>query len=254
VRFTRDVASITMDLNDVEHINFKALGGTDNINVRDLSGTDVKEVAIDLADSTGVPDAQKDQVTLEGTLGDDIVSLTQSGTATTVNGLAAQLSLDHADAGLDVLAINSGAGDDVIDASSMPAAAPKLIVDAGDGDDVVLGGAGNDELHGGAGDDVLLGGDGDDILDGGAGDDVLIGGGGNDIFMNGEIVIQGFQAGEGAGDRIDLHGVAGVTDFASVLAHAHDVGGSAVLDFGAGEHMTLEHVAVASLNGDDFLL
>ena len=117
VRFTRDVASITMDLNDVEHINFKALGGTDNINVRDLSGTDVKEVAIDLADSTGVPDAQKDQVTLEGTLGDDIVSLTQSGTATTVNGLAAQLSLDHADAGLDVLAINSGAGDDVIDAS-----------------------------------------------------------------------------------------------------------------------------------------
>ena len=40
VRFTRDVANITMDLNDVEHIDFKALGGADNIVVNDLSGTD----------------------------------------------------------------------------------------------------------------------------------------------------------------------------------------------------------------------
>ena len=31
VRFTRDVANITMDLNGVEHIQFNALGGADNI-------------------------------------------------------------------------------------------------------------------------------------------------------------------------------------------------------------------------------
>src|SRR5258705_2369886 len=48
-RFTRDVANITMDLNDVETIQFKALGGTDHIAVHDLGGTDVKLVAIDLA-------------------------------------------------------------------------------------------------------------------------------------------------------------------------------------------------------------
>ena len=41
VRFTRDVANITMDLNDVEAINFNALGGADNVTVNDLSGTDV---------------------------------------------------------------------------------------------------------------------------------------------------------------------------------------------------------------------
>ena len=49
VRFFRDVASVTMDLNDVEHIDFKALGGADDIVVADLSGTDVRQVNVDLA-------------------------------------------------------------------------------------------------------------------------------------------------------------------------------------------------------------
>ena len=40
VRFTRDVANVTMDLNDVELIKFKALGGADNIVINDLTGTD----------------------------------------------------------------------------------------------------------------------------------------------------------------------------------------------------------------------
>ena len=36
--FIRDVANITMDLNDVERIDFKALGGADNITVGDMTG------------------------------------------------------------------------------------------------------------------------------------------------------------------------------------------------------------------------
>ena len=48
VRFFRDVANVTMDLNDVERIDFRALGGADNIVVGDLSGTDVTQVDIDL--------------------------------------------------------------------------------------------------------------------------------------------------------------------------------------------------------------
>ena len=36
--FFRDVANVTMDLNDVERIDFRALGGADNIVVGDLSG------------------------------------------------------------------------------------------------------------------------------------------------------------------------------------------------------------------------
>ena len=53
VRFTRDVANITMDLNGVEHINFTALGGADNITVNDLAGTGVTQVNIDLAATPG---------------------------------------------------------------------------------------------------------------------------------------------------------------------------------------------------------
>src|SRR5262249_46304442 len=45
--FTRDIATVTMDLNGVEHIEFRALDGTDNIVVGDLSGTDVTRVDLD---------------------------------------------------------------------------------------------------------------------------------------------------------------------------------------------------------------
>jgi hypothetical protein len=41
VLFTRNVANIIMDLNDLERIDLNALGGADNLVVNDLSGTDV---------------------------------------------------------------------------------------------------------------------------------------------------------------------------------------------------------------------
>ena len=43
-RFTRNVANITMDLNDVERVELNALGGADTFNIGDLSATDVREV------------------------------------------------------------------------------------------------------------------------------------------------------------------------------------------------------------------
>ena len=47
VRFFRNVANVTMDLDDVERIDFNALGGADNIVVNDLSGTDVTEINLE---------------------------------------------------------------------------------------------------------------------------------------------------------------------------------------------------------------
>jgi Ca2+-binding RTX toxin-like protein len=41
--FTRDVANISMDLHGVEHLDFAALDGVDNIVIHDLSGTDVNQ-------------------------------------------------------------------------------------------------------------------------------------------------------------------------------------------------------------------
>ena len=53
VRFTRDVAAITMDVNGVENINFTALGGADTITVGDLKGTSATRVNLDLSGVAG---------------------------------------------------------------------------------------------------------------------------------------------------------------------------------------------------------
>ena len=81
--------------------------------------------------------------------------------------------IDHFDTN-DTVHIAGLGGDDVIDASGLGANGPKLILDGGDGNDVLIGSAGNDTITGGAGDDVLIGGPGQDILDGGPGDNILI--------------------------------------------------------------------------------
>ncbi len=240
VLFLRDIANVTMDLNDVEAINFRALGGADNIVVNDLSGTDVVEVNIDLAAAGGGGgDAQADNVTVHGTGGDDVVLIVGDAAGTSVLALAAQVNITGAEAAMDRLRVLAGDGDDVIEASGVPAGAIGLV------------------LEGGAGDDVIIGGEGDDVLTGGEGDDVLIGGGGNDIFDFGpgdDIEIQGFMAGAGTEDRIDLRGVKDATSFDWVKARAQDVKGDVVIDLGNGAEMTLEGVSVAALHGDDFLL
>ena len=64
--FSRDVANVTMDLDDVEHIDFRALGGADNIVVGDLSGTDVTQVDLDLRGPAGGGDGAADTVTVNG--------------------------------------------------------------------------------------------------------------------------------------------------------------------------------------------
>ncbi len=58
-------------------------------------------------------------------------------------------------------------------------------INAGDGDDYIIGSGGNDGLEGWGGNDTLNGGSGDDILLGGQGDDFLEGAAGNDIAQFG---------------------------------------------------------------------
>ncbi|AMV40907.1 calcium-binding protein [Planctomyces sp. SH-PL62] len=174
VRFTRDVANIVMDLNDVEAIDLNARGGADVVRVNDLSGTDVIALNFNLAASGGGGDGAADRVIVNGGNGDDVILASGDAAGTTVLGLAATVNITGAEAGNDVLQINALAGDDVVDGTGLAANAIGLTADGGDGDDVLLGGAGNDVLLGGPGDDVLIGGPGLDVLDGGPGDNVVI--------------------------------------------------------------------------------
>ncbi|WP_138933543.1 Hint domain-containing protein [Roseovarius arcticus] len=61
--------------------------------------------------------------------------------------------------------------------------APGIKVDAGGGNDTVIGGRGGDTIDGGAGQDKIDGEYGDDYLRGRAGDDTLRGGEGNDTIL-----------------------------------------------------------------------
>jgi Ca2+-binding RTX toxin-like protein len=236
--FFRDVANVTMDLNDVESIDFNALGGADNIVVRDLSGTDVVEVNVALAAALGgtAGDGQADTVTAEATNGDDVAIVVGDASGVSVLGLAAQINVTGAEAGNDRIVIKGFAGDDVIEASGVGAGVVGLTLDGGEGDDVLVGGEGDDILLGGAGDDVLIGGGGNDILDGGDGDDVEL---------------QGFVAGAATDDQIDLSGRG--LSFDWLMAHASDVNGDTILDLG-DQQITLRGVSSSSLHTDDFIL
>jgi len=173
VRFTRDIAAITMDLDDVELIVARSLGGADNIVVNDLSGTDVVNVVADLAAFGGGDDGVPDNVIVNATGGDDVATVVGAGPNAQVSGLAALVSVSGAGAG-DRLTVNALAGDDVVDATMSAANSIPLTLDGGEGNDILIGGDGNDVLLGGDGDDVLIGGPGNDVIDGGAGDNVVI--------------------------------------------------------------------------------
>jgi Ca2+-binding RTX toxin-like protein len=172
VLFTRNVANITMDLNDVERIDVEALGGVDNITVGDLSGTDIRQVRLNLAMVGGAGDGSADTIVVNATNGDDVVTVSDSGNTVTVTGLATGVVITGFDAG-DRLVINGLAGDDVVEASGLNALL-LLTANGGDGDDVLLGGPGIDSFNGDAGDDVLIGNGAVDVLNGGAGDNVVI--------------------------------------------------------------------------------
>ena len=176
LRFFRDLGNIVMDTDDVEVVDLNALGGSDNITVNDLSGTDVVEFNIDLAGvlEGAAGDGLADTVIINGTNGDDVVVVAGDASGVAVLGLAAHVNISNAEAAFDRLVVNAVAGDDAVDASGLAANGIQLTADGGDNDDELIGGAGNDTIRGGNGNDVLIGGPGIDILDGGPGDNIVI--------------------------------------------------------------------------------
>jgi Ca2+-binding RTX toxin-like protein len=204
VKLTRDIGTVTMDVNGTETIDVNAKGGADNITVNDLTGTDVNQVAIDLAATpeTGQGDGQPDTVTVNGTAGDDRISIVSSSSSVIVNGLPAQVTIDGAEDANDTLVVNGGAGNDTIDASALNAGQVKLTINGGDGNDTITGSAGSDLVNGGRGNDVaLLGagddvfvwnpGDGSDTVEGQDGVDTLVFNGANNVNENIDISANG---------------------------------------------------------------
>src|SRR6266511_1385337 len=131
LRFTRDVAGITMDTNGVERVDFNALGGADLVTVNDLSGTDVGGVNVDLAGTLGgaTGDGQPDRVVVNATNNDDTIKVSGDATEVTAKGVAPTIGIQHPEAANDRLEINTLAGSDTVDSAGLAAGAIQLFVD-----------------------------------------------------------------------------------------------------------------------------
>jgi Ca2+-binding RTX toxin-like protein len=109
--FFRQPGNVTMNTDDVEIVDFNALGGQDSITVNDLSGTDVTQTNLDLAVAPGgsAPDGLVDSVVVNGTAGADNINIAGNGSGADVTGLATAVSVKHADP-TDTLSVNTLGG------------------------------------------------------------------------------------------------------------------------------------------------
>jgi Ca2+-binding RTX toxin-like protein len=284
--FLRSPGTITMDTNDVETVDFNALGGTDVVTVDDLTGTDVSAVNLDLAGTLGgaTSDGATDRVSVDGTARADAIGVAGDTSSVTVSGLSSVVTIRHQDP-TDVLDVVGLGGDDGISAAPLAAQSMALVLDGGDG---------NDTLAGAKGVETLLGGDGNDSIDGNGGNDAALMGAGDDAFVwdpgDGSDTIEGsdgvdtmvFNGANGA-EKVELSAnrnrlkftrdVAGITmdtagvetvDFNALggidLVTVHDLTGTDVtrvnVDLagtlgGANGDGAADHVVVDGTDGDD---
>lgn len=212
-RFTRDVANVTMDMNDLERVDFRALGGADTIVIGDLTGTDVTDIALDLKGPNGGGDGVADSVTVNATQNADAFGARGDASGVTVFGLQAQVTISNSEASLDQLTLNSLGGDDLVDASGLRANALQLTLNGGLGADLFLGSQGNDLINGGDGDDVALMGAGDDtfVWNPGDDDDTIEGQAGRDTMLfNGANIAENIDISANGGRVRFFRNIAGV--------------------------------------------
>ena len=190
--------------------------------------------------SAGGGDGQVDRVTVNGTAGNEIITVFSIAGFIGIIGCSAPIAIFNAESG-DQLVVNGGAGNDTIDASSLPLGTITLTLDGGAGDDMLFGAQGSETLLGGIGNDVLNGGIGADIMKGGAGDDTYVVDNAGDVAME--------NAGEGNDtvfstanfalsanvENLVLQGGADLQGFGNDLANAilGNVGNN-LIDGGAG--------------------
>jgi hypothetical protein len=108
--FSRTAGNVTEDLNGVERIQFETVGQhADNITIKDLTGTDVKQVAIDLGGGTAGGDGQPDTVSIIQP-NHGAITVTDNNGTVTVSGLASTVTIANFEANTaqpDQLLINN---------------------------------------------------------------------------------------------------------------------------------------------------
>lgn len=119
----------------------------------------------------------------------------------------------------------------------------------------LTGSAFADTLTGDGNANTIDGGGSNDVITGNGGNDFLFGSAGNDMFVFqagfGDDTIGDFEAGAAVGDVIEIDSSL-FADFATVQAHAQQIGTDTVIAYDANNTITLSGVNLASLNSNDF--
>lgn len=124
----------------------------------------------------------------------------------------------------------------------------KNTIEAGDGNDVIKGLGGRDKIYGGIGRDKIDGGKGKDKLWGDRGADKF-------IFKGkfGDDTIKDFET-DNKGEKIVLKKIGSIESFDDLMQnHISDVKGSAVIEDGNGNSITIEGITMSELAANDFL-
>jgi Ca2+-binding RTX toxin-like protein len=148
VRFTRDIASIVMDLDGIEHIGIRTLGSADSVTVNNLAGTDVKNVDVDLSGFDGQGDAAADTVVVNGTASADQFKLSNADGALVVGGLAVPTRVTGGDVAADNVDVAGLGGDDTLTATAGVTGSTQVTFDGGEGNDTTRfnGTSGDDQI------------------------------------------------------------------------------------------------------------
>jgi hypothetical protein len=128
-------------------MSYNASGGNDTIAVRNLGGTDLTEVTLNLSPGGSTSDGQLDLITLDGTAGSDDLAVASTSNGIQVQGLSATVNIAAPDQSLDQLTLRALGGADTIsfnalalptvaqvtvDLAGADGAADRLVVNADD--------------------------------------------------------------------------------------------------------------------------
>jgi Ca2+-binding RTX toxin-like protein len=202
-----DISSL--EVTNVERLEIRALGGADSVRLDQFAGTGLTTVVVDLAATAGgkTADTKVDTVSIGAHSTDDAYTVAMLGTKIAIGGLGADVTI--ASAGItDILSITGGLGNDLIDASLLPAGKITLDLLGNSNNDTIIGSAGNDKVLEAGGNDQLFLGAGNDVVDwrSGAGDDLIEGGAGVDSLLlsaNGDFITLGGNGARGLLTRND---------------------------------------------------
>jgi len=136
VLMTRNVGAIRMELDGLERVELRTLGGSDTVTVGAIGDTGTKTVDVDLNASNGAGDGAADTVIARGTDDAEKVGFASPDGRPFVEGLGAQTRVIGGEAALDSFLIEALGGSDTASMTVGVTSPIPLRIDGGEGDDV----------------------------------------------------------------------------------------------------------------------